>query len=63
MRQRNNLKLNTMKINYCINCEEQVRFIKGRCEKCKGKYDDVVPASYRNYKYETFVQNRNEAEK
>jgi predicted amidophosphoribosyltransferase len=41
------------KVNYCVNCEEEVRFIKGNCEKCKGKYDDVVPASCRNeYKYD-----------
>ncbi len=36
------------RINYCINCEEIVRFIHGKCEKCGGKYDDVVPGSYRD---------------
>jgi len=41
-----------MKKNYCINCEETVKFIKGRCENCNEKYDDVVPASHRNYKFE-----------
>lgn len=35
------------KVNYCINCEEVVRFNKNRCESCKDKYEDVVPASYR----------------
>lgn len=41
------------KVNYCVNCEEDVKFIKGKCEKCKGKYDDVVPASCRkDYKYD-----------
>lgn len=35
------------KINYCVNCEEEVGFIRGQCTQCKGKYDDVVPASYR----------------
>lgn len=40
------------KVNYCVNCEQEVKFTKGKCEKCKGKYDDVVPASYRNYKYD-----------
>ena len=37
-----------LKVYYCVNCEEEVKFIKGRCGKCKGKYDDVVPSSYRN---------------
>lgn len=43
-----------MKItNYCINCEEDVDFKRNRCIQCKGKYDDVVPASCRqDYKYE-----------
>jgi hypothetical protein len=36
-----------IKINYCTNCEEEVRFPKGKCEGCSGKYDNVVPASYR----------------
>lgn len=41
------------KVNYCLNCEETVKFIKDKCKKCKGKYDDVVPASYRkDYKYD-----------
>lgn len=40
------------KINYCINCEEKVKFIRGRCECCAGKYDDVVPPSYRQYPWE-----------
>ena len=35
------------KVNYCINCEEEVMFAKGKCESCGGKYDDVVPASCR----------------
>ena len=50
-----NSKITDMKtkINYCVNCEEEVKFIKGKCECCKGKYDDVVPPSYRNdYKYD-----------
>jgi hypothetical protein len=34
-------------VNYCTNCEETAKFIRGKCEKCKEKYDDVVPASYR----------------
>ncbi|MFW5847662.1 MAG: hypothetical protein ACOCVF_01970 [bacterium] len=38
--------------NYCVNCEEKVRFIKNRCEYCKSEYDDVVPISYRNYEYD-----------
>ena len=42
-----------IKVNYCVNCEEDVSFIKGKCEKCKEKYDDVVPASCRSdYKYD-----------
>jgi len=41
------------KSNYCINCEEDVKFIRNKCENCKGKYDDVVPASYKKeYKYD-----------
>jgi len=41
------------KTNYCVICEEEVKFVRGKCEKCKGKYDDVVPASYRkDYKYD-----------
>lgn len=50
-----NSKITDMKtkVNYCVNCEEEVKFIKGKCESCKGKYDDVVPPSYRNdYKYD-----------
>jgi hypothetical protein len=40
------------KVNYCTNCEEEVTFTRNKCENCKGKYDDVVPASYRTeYKY------------
>ena len=35
------------KVNHCINCGEDVKFVRGKCEKCKGKYDDVVPASCR----------------
>jgi predicted amidophosphoribosyltransferase len=42
-----NLRLMKTKINYCVNCEEDVKFTKGKCENCKGKYDDVVPASCR----------------
>jgi hypothetical protein len=49
--------------NYCVNCEEHVRFPKGKCEQCKGKYDDVVPASYTNelmfvYQCDTEVARR-----
>ena len=41
-----------VKINYCVNCEEEVRFKRGKCETCKSNYEDVVPASYReDYKY------------
>ena len=41
------------KINYCVNCEEDVKFPKGKCENCKGKYNDVVPASCREgYEYD-----------
>ena len=35
------------KNNYCANCEEIVTFRRGKCAQCGGKYDDVVPASYR----------------
>ena len=42
----------TEKKNYCINCEEVVLFIKNKCAECGGKYNDVVPASYRNCKYD-----------
>lgn len=35
------------KINFCVNCEEEVKFVKNKCESCNGKYNDVVPASYR----------------
>ena len=42
-----------MKKNYCVNCEEVATFIWGRCETCMGRYDDVVPASYRtDYKWD-----------
>ncbi len=35
------------KANFCINCEEQVIFVKGRCRGCNGKHNEVVPASHR----------------
>ena len=38
--------------NFCLNCEETTLFIRGRCSNCNMIYDDVVPASYRNYKYD-----------
>lgn len=42
-----------IKANYCVNCEKDVKFPEGKCENCKGKYDDVVPASFRtDYKYD-----------
>ena len=41
------------KLNYCVNCEEEVKFIRGKCESCKGNYDNVVPSSCRDdYKYD-----------
>ena len=36
----------------CVNCEESKVFINGRCVGCGYKYDDVVPASYRDYKFD-----------
>ena len=50
-----NSKITDMKtkVNYCVNCEGEKKFIQGKCESCKRKYDDVVPASYRNdYEYD-----------
>lgn len=47
----------TAKVNYCINCEELVKFINSKCEKCKSKYDHVVPPSYRDYKYDLSKEN------
>lgn len=32
----NEQKRETIKENYCLNCEEEVKFVKGRCEKCSG---------------------------
>ena len=41
------------KVNYCVNCEEEVKFPRNRCENCKGKYDDVVPIScIRSFQYD-----------
>ena len=47
------MKNTKIKTGYCINCEEMVGFIRGKCEKCGGTYNDVVPPSYRDdCKYE-----------
>ena len=47
------MKNTKTKIGYCIDCGEMVRFIRGKCEKCGGRYDDVASASYRDdCKYE-----------
>lgn len=48
------------KKNFCRDCEEIVTFVKGRCKYCKGTYDEVVPASYREeYKWYLEQEKKN----
>ena len=36
-------------VNYCVSCEQDVRFDnEGYCNKCGNHYDNVVPASCRH---------------
>jgi hypothetical protein len=38
-------------MGYCAFCEEVTEFVKRRCVQCGGRYDEVVPESYRdNYR-------------
>lgn len=38
-------------MGYCAGCEEVTEFVKRRCVQCGGRYDEVVPVSYRdNYR-------------